>query len=74
MNYRIRVSARQLAQILSALEPDATLDMVMRKEQIQDVVENLTPEVDADGLELGQLLRTVLEEQPGEQVVHSMVL
>lgn len=74
MSYRIRASVHQLAHMLRALHVDQTVDIILTTQTLAQVVDHMPPVVDADGFALGQLLSMVLQEQPGEHIVHSLVL
>jgi hypothetical protein len=84
MSYRVRVSADQLALMLEALEEDATLDIMLKPEQIAQVTDWLVQCAQVPlnmpylqikgGVELTTLLQAVLQEPEDEQVVHSLVI
>ena len=74
MSYRIRVSVQQLALMLRALRDDQTLDVILPAHMVAQVTDSMEPVQDAHGRELTALLQAVLQEQAGEQVVHSLVI
>jgi polysaccharide pyruvyl transferase WcaK-like protein len=74
MSYRVRVSARQLVLMLRALDEDVTLDVMLPPNLIAHVTQTMSPVVDADGMDLTTLLNSVLQEQEGDKVIHSLVI
>lgn len=74
MTYRVRVSVQQLKRMLRDEEPHTTLDILVSRDLVQHMAERLDMCMDEQGLDLGNLLRLVLAEPEGDQVVHSLVL
>lgn len=84
MSYRVRVSADQLALMLEALEEDATLDIMIKPDQIAQVTDwlvqcaqvplNMPYLQTKGGVGLTTLLQAVLQEPASDRMIHSMVL
>lgn len=74
MIYRIRVSVEQIKRMLRDEEPHTTLDLVVSRDLVQCMAERLDMCMDDQGLDMGNMLRLVLKEPEGEQVVHDLVL